>query len=94
MFDPSAFEIPKAGTFGNAGLDILIGPSFKNFDLTLSKKFLVNENQHFLFRAEMFNAGNHPNFDLPNRFANTTSFGKIFSAKAPRQIQFALKFVY
>ena len=77
-----------------AGRDILIGPAYETFDLTLSKQFPVGERQHFLFRAEFFNAFNHPNFDLPNRFVNTTSFGKIFSAKAPRQIQFALKFVY
>lgn len=94
VYDPAAFQTPPAGTFGNAGRDILIGPDYKNFDLTLSKKFQIRESQHVLFRAEVFNAFNHPNFDLPNRFTNTNSFGKIFSAKAPRQIQFALKYVY
>lgn len=94
FFNPAAFQTPPVNTFGNAGRDILIGPDYKSFDFTLSKKFPFGEDNHVLFRAEAFNAFNHPNFDLPNRFTNTTSFGKIFSAKSPRQIQFALKIVY
>jgi hypothetical protein len=35
------------------------------------------------------------NFNLPNAFADQPlTFGKIFSAKAPRQIQFALRLAF
>jgi len=38
-----------------------------------------------------FNALNRVNFDMPQNFAAAPStFGRIFSAKASRQIQFAL----
>lgn len=94
FFDPTAFVTAPQGTFGNAGRNILIGPGFNNFDFTASKTFAITESQRVLFRAEFFNLFNHPNFDLPNRLTNTTSFGKIFTARTPRQIQFALKYIY
>ena len=37
---------------------------------------------------------NRTNFDLPNRIAFTPNFGRIFSAQAPRQMQFGLKAVF
>lgn len=44
--------------------------------------------------AEIFNLMNHTNFDVPNRIAFTSNFGRIFSAKPPRQMQFGLKFLF
>jgi len=37
---------------------------------------------------------NRTNFDVPNRIAFTANFGRIFSAKPPRQMQFGLKFLF
>ena len=44
------------------------------------------------FRWEIFNLLNRTNFDVPNRVAFTGNFGRIFSAKPPRQMQFGVKF--
>ena len=46
------------------------------------------------FRLEIFNLLNHANFDVPNRVAFTPNFGRIFSAKPPRQTQFGVKFLF
>jgi hypothetical protein len=46
------------------------------------------------FRTEVFNLFNTPNFDVPNRFAFTPNFGKVFSAGPSRQIQFGLKLAF
>jgi hypothetical protein len=43
------------------------------------------------FRWEIFNLLNHTNFDVPNRVAFTPNFGRIFSAKEPREMQFGVK---
>lgn len=43
---------------------------------------------------ETFNLFNSANFDLPNRFAFTPNFGKIFTAGPARQIQFGIKLSY
>ena len=40
---------------------------------------------------EIFNLLNRTNFDVPNRIAFTPNFGRIFSAKEPREMQFGVK---
>ena len=43
------------------------------------------------FRWEIFNLFNRANFDVPNRTFGTANFGRIFSAKSPREMQFGLR---
>jgi hypothetical protein len=45
-------------------------------------------------RAEVFNLFNRANFDLPNRIFGNANFGRIFSAKSPREMQFGLRFAF
>jgi hypothetical protein len=46
------------------------------------------------FRTEFFNLFNRPNFDLPDIFLGSPTFGRILSAQSPRHIQFGLKLVF
>jgi hypothetical protein len=47
------------------------------------------------FRAEFFNAFNHPQFNIPNLASNQATFGQITTqVVAPRVIQFALKYAF
>ena len=59
-FNPASFARPAAGTFGNAGLGIIRGPSFKNLDLAVFKDFKVSERLTAQFRVESFDLANHP----------------------------------
>jgi hypothetical protein len=43
------------------------------------------------FRWEIFNLLNRTNFDLPNRVFGNANFGRIFSAKNPREMQFGAR---
>jgi hypothetical protein len=91
-FDTSAFAIPAPYHFGNAGRNILTGPGFVNLDLALSRRFAIGDKATMTLDAQSFNALNTTHFDLPQSFADSpATFGRIFSAKAPRQIQFALR---
>jgi hypothetical protein len=58
------------------------------------KNFYVTESKYLQFRWEMFNAPNHVNLGGPGTTLGTPTFGRILSAGAARQMQFALKFVY
>ena len=40
-FNPSAFAVPPAGEFGNAGRNILRGPAFAQIDASLHKDFAI-----------------------------------------------------
>ena len=94
-FDTSAFAIPPPYTFGTAGRNIVRGPGLASFDVSLARRFSWGERYALRFEAQAFNLFNRANFDLPQLYADSpNTFGKIFSAKAPRQIQFALRFTF
>jgi len=70
------------------------GPGFFNLDLGLGKKFpIVGEKVNLTFRADAFNALNHPNFEVPsqnefNGYDNTDilegpGFGQIAFTVSP-----------
>jgi hypothetical protein len=65
-FNPSAFGIPPAGEFGNAGRNILRGPGFAQFDPSLHKEFAIAERRKITVGAEAYNLFNHPNFGVPS----------------------------
>ena len=90
-FNPCAFALAPAGTFGNEGRNNLIAPSWKNLDVVMSRVFHIWENVSMQLRVEAFNAFNHPNFDLPVQTFDNASFGSIPAAEAARQLQFGLK---
>jgi hypothetical protein len=63
--------------------------------MSLSKTTRIREGQSVQFRAEFFNAFNHPQFALPNSSLNGGSPGQITSTSvSPRILQLALKFVF
>jgi hypothetical protein len=59
------FCIPAPGQQGNSGRNSVYGPGFWNVDMGILKDFRITERIKFQFRAEMFNAFNHANFDNP-----------------------------
>ena len=87
----------RGTTFGNAGVGIVRGPGQNNVDLSLVKQFRVPrwESARLEFRAEFFNALNHPQFANPTLSFSSSSFGQILQTSVnPRVIQFALKFSF
>jgi outer membrane receptor protein involved in Fe transport len=66
--DLSAFALPEAGYYGNAGRNILLGPDFSNVDFSLQKntKIGLGEGGRLEFRADFFNMLNHANFAVPS----------------------------
>ena len=93
-FDTGAFSLPAPFTFGNSTRNIVVGPGVANVDASLQKEWVLENGTRLEFRWEVFNLLNHANFDLPNRIAFTPNFGRIFSAKNPREMQFGLRLVF
>ncbi len=101
-FDPSAFIQPLSGTYGNAGRNILPGPTLYETDLALARRFSLSERFNLQFRAEAFNIFNQTNFNTPNPvvFTGATegpspTAGLITStATTSRQIQLGLKLLW
>jgi len=79
------------GTFGNASRDIFHNPGTIQFDVSLSRKFQINERYKVDFRAEFFNMLNHANWNGPATGLTSSTFGQITSFGSPRLIQMSLK---
>jgi hypothetical protein len=104
------FPLIGDGTgYGNTGRGAFRGPHQANFDASLAKSTKVGgltEAATLEFRAEFFNAFNHPQFANPGTSLNIIfpknqpptlagNFGKIGATSvAPRLIQFGLKYTF
>jgi len=101
-FNPAAFLVPPAGTYGNVGRNTLIGPGVATLDASILKNTNISERIHLQFRAEFFNIANRANLGTPNTVvfssASTipaTTAGVITgTSTTSRQVQFGLKLLW
>ena len=100
-FDVSQLANPAPGQLGNAGKGVIRGSGNNKWDVIVSKFFRVAEGHRLEFRAELFNALNHPQFDDPVvTSGNNPLAGKITSAsdfgftQTERVVQLGLKYSF
>jgi Carboxypeptidase regulatory-like domain len=111
--NPAAFcSTPVLGSdgqatgYGNIGPADLLAPGQSNWDISLAKATKVGgfrEDATLLFRAEFFNAFNHPQFSFTvnndaaagNQDVSAATFGQITTSSVnPRLIQLVLKYSF
>jgi hypothetical protein len=90
-FATSCFALPAAFMFGNAARNSVIGPGYSDLDVALARDWTIGGMRQLELRWEIFNVLNTANFDLPNRVFGTPNFGRVFSAKERREMQFGVK---
>jgi hypothetical protein len=101
-YNASAFCAPPTGGiygngtgYGNSGIGVVLGPGQFNWDISLIKDTKIKEQQTIQFRAEFYNAFNHPQFGNPDTGVRDPTFGQITSTIVnPRIIQFGLKYTF
>jgi hypothetical protein len=93
-FETTAFALPAPYTFGTAPRNSVDGPGLANLDFALAKTWRLQGSALLEFRWEIFNLLNRANFDLPNRIFGTPNFGRIFSARNPREMQVGLRLAF
>ena len=86
--------VANAGQFGTEGRNVNVGPAYADWDFGALKNFKVTGSKLFQFRAELFDILNRTNFRLPDCDISSPTFNHILEADPPRQVQFALKFIY
>ncbi len=96
------FGLTPAFGVGNAGRNIFHNPWFNELDLSLIKAFKITERQKITFRAEAYNAFNHPNFGFtaanlniltPATFGKfSTTLGTQNGSTSARTMQLALRY--
>jgi hypothetical protein len=101
-FNPQAFALQPAGTFGNTGRGDFRGPDLRVVDLSLTKETgLPAGSARLEVRLEVFNVFNRANFGVPNltAFAGAAdgevplgSFGRIRNTvTSARQVQLGVR---
>jgi len=93
-FNTTAFEIPAFGNFGSAGRNILEGPGYANFNLGVHKNIALSEGTTIQLRVEAFNLFDRTNFDLPDGFVDSPTFGQVVSSGDPLRCQIGIKLIF
>lgn len=92
---PSAPFLARTGQNGAVGRNTYRANGVIRTDLALIKNFKVSETNSLVFRVEAFNLANRTHFAIPVRILEAPSFGNATTTSvSPRQIQFALKYVF
>ena len=79
---------PAPGEIGTLGPKWIEGPALSNFDVNLIKRVRITETKEFEVRVDALNVLNDPQFANPNVNINSTSFGRITSARGNRRFVF------
>jgi hypothetical protein len=98
-FNTACFINPAAGQHhvGDEGRDVLRGPGYEGWNLSLSKNVTFGAEERFRFqlRGEASNAFNHTNPSTFGSTNNTSSlFGQITGYRDPRIIQLGAKMYF
>ena len=93
-FDTSAFAIPPFGSFGSAGRNIVEGPGFANVNLAGIKSLPLGSGVRVQARIEVFNLFNRANFNQPDPFVGSPTFGQVLSAQSPRRVQLGVRALF
>jgi hypothetical protein len=91
------FTAPPAGTFNlqNGVRQSVYQPGFDNWNLGLFKKFKITEGTNVQFRAEAYNAFNHPNWGGASLNPTSAQFGQITGKTGDvRNMQLSLRFQF
>jgi hypothetical protein len=102
FFSPNVIQPPTATNPGDAPPDAFRGPGVNDWDISFFKNVPLAESRSVQFRVETYNTFNHPQFNTVNNTAQFNQAGKQVNALLgqidgdylPRQIQFAIKFVF
>jgi outer membrane receptor protein involved in Fe transport len=91
-FNPAAFTQVASGTFGNAGRNILRGPGWITFDMSVQRRINISSRVNATVRWDVFNVFNRANFGLPAANIAAANAGVISTlAGDPRVMQFSLR---
>jgi hypothetical protein len=96
-FNPAQFSENALGTPGTAKRRFFYGPGMDNYDMALLKNVRLTESKSLQFRLEAFNIFNHAQFFGPQSVdgnIDSSTFGDVISAAAPRLVQLGAKFFF
>ena len=83
---------PNGTVFGDAGRNIIEGPSQFVMDMSLSKSITIKESRALELRIQAANIFNFINYASINTVVNSSQFGEVTSAGATRRVTLIARF--
>jgi len=91
-YNKAAFELVPSGTFGNAGRNILRGPGWVTFDMSVQRRIAFTDRVNATLRWDVFNLFDRANLGLPDRNITSANAGVISTlAGDPRVMQLSVR---
>ncbi|MFN7916918.1 MAG: TonB-dependent receptor [Vicinamibacterales bacterium] len=90
-FNTACFALQPQFAFGSAPRNSVRAPGYGSVDVALQRSVTVRGGGRLQMRWEVYNLLDRTNLDVPNRIAFSPQFGRIFSARPARQMQFGLR---
>jgi hypothetical protein len=90
-FNPAAFAVPAAGTFGNAGRNTIRGPATVMANLSLMRSFPLGERRRLNFSVNGTNFLNHPGVTGLGTVVNSSTYGRATSAQGMRTLSLGMR---
>ena len=89
--NPAAVTAPKAGHWGNAGRNSIIGPGQFTLNASMARTFRFTDRVNADFRLDATNVLNHVTYPKWNVVATSSQFGLPNSANAMRTVQATMR---
>ncbi|HEY1909977.1 MAG TPA: hypothetical protein VGG73_03585 [Vicinamibacterales bacterium] len=93
-FDTTTFTTTPQFAIGTASRNPVRGPSYREVDMALIRRVLLNRGMSIEVRLEVFNLFNTVNLGSPNAVQGAANFGTITTALDPRVGQLGVKFLF
>lgn len=97
FFNVGAFSDPGQDVKGNSRPGNVRGPGINNVDFSLGKTFGAPRGVNVQFRADFYNALNHPQWRWVDTWFSTaegSTFGRVVGAREARIVQLSLKVTF
>jgi hypothetical protein len=91
-----AFSDPGVGAIGDLGRNFFVGPPTRTWDTSLTKTIPVTERVKTELRAQLYNAANTPQFQIPTNNYTSGTFGQLNAGSVrisptQRELELALR---
>jgi hypothetical protein len=92
VLNPAAFITPPTGLYGNAGRNIITGPSIFQMNGSLSRVIRLGERRNLDLRLDSRNVLNHVSFNSWNTTVGSTQYGLPTGAAGMRSMTATVRF--
>ncbi len=92
-FNPLAFAVPAADTYGNAGRNTITGPGMISLNVGLARSFRIGDDfrRQIMFRLDSQNVTNTVNISGIGTVVNSSNYGLATSAAGMRQVTLSVR---